>query len=1073
MERIQVNVFFIWFLAGICCVLGTAPLRLLGKASSPSLVQGILQIYYNGQWGTICSNSWYWAETNVACKQLGYDGAITYTHLGQGPDPIWLDSVNCHGGESSVDQCTHRGWGTHGCGHSQDVGIVCYTGPPVKVRLIGDVPNAGRVQLFYRGVWKNLCDSNWYSSQANVICRMAGYPDGYAVYFHHYKGSGDVWLSSSSCNGYEQFIESCTNLNWGKATCSNNSLAGVICKSGTPNVAFRLVSAQAPHAGRLEMRYYGSWKPVYFSSLFGYYHWKENSNVICRMMGYNQSIGVNELQESSESSIFRIYIDCSGLESTVEQCLLYHVSGRNSHYNSWIACKTDAGSRFTVRLMDGTSLNDGRVEIGYSGVWGTVSDMYSSWNLKAAYVVCHMLGYRNASWTGRARVLGKGFIMRIHKHCKGNETSLEYCEQYSYAWYLHHSNDVGLRCSGQEDPLTLEVRLESGDATPHSGRVGIRYGNSWSTLCYQGLDYHDVKVICRMLGYVDVDHVYAVMTPSSADGRVWLSGVECNGTEASILNCSRTGWWQTSCDHDAVVTCKTGTTAIDIRLENSSTPHSGRVGILYDSNWGTLCNKGLSTNDAKVICRMLGYDGVSHVFTIPGNGTIWLSDLECNGAEDSIVDCGHSGWWQTRNCSHDQDAAVTCKIADAPHFQIEAKDQITCCTVTLSLTKTTKSFDARLKSSYQFIVEKGREMPSPITSTNNVSIEICPAISKTVFSDAYIAAEVPTTPNNAKSFIIGDGLNYRGYHNVPLDPGCIYRVQVRVVTMAMNRKKVFGKSSFARFTTRPKIDPPEFEVTSSISINQTSAKITFIGKQQNLPRPNRWYQVVVERTYKDVFQSTKFAANHSYIAAEIPTTSSTFTIGDNAYYHGYKNPPLEPGCTYRVYLKVIIITLNEKRDISDATFVSFTTKFDGMHADTQERSKNSSNKEPLVTGLSVVMAITIVALIVYIVYNVVTKKRTKQRNGRTDNNRTTMEISDLASARAKRGESSDQQYQELNFPPQQNRTNVLRLPHNSQDIYQSLSPQTKSQNNNGYVEEQPSLAYHVANISRTAECSIV
>ena len=106
------------------------------------------------------------------------------------------------------------------------------------------------------------------------------------------------------------------------------------------------------------------------------------------------------------------------------------------------------------------------------------------------------------------------------------------------------------------DHVTLQIRLENG-TTPHSGRVSIRYGNSWSTLCYEGLDYNDVKVICRMLGYVYVNHVYAVRTPSSANSSVWFSGIECNGNEPSILNCNRIGWWQTTCEFDAVVKCKT------------------------------------------------------------------------------------------------------------------------------------------------------------------------------------------------------------------------------------------------------------------------------------------------------------------------------------------------------------------------------------------------------------------------------------------------------------------------------------------------------------------------------------
>ena len=43
-----------------------------------------------------------------------------------------------------------------------------------------------------------------------------------------------------------------------------------------------------------------------------------------------------------------------------------------------------------------------------------------------------------------------------------------------------------------------------------------------------------------------------------------------------------------------------------------------------------------------------------------------------------------------------------------------------------------------------------------------------------------------TSPNDAISFTIGDGLYYHGYYNVPLDPGCLYRVHVRIVTISMN-----------------------------------------------------------------------------------------------------------------------------------------------------------------------------------------------------------------------------------------------------------------------------------------------
>ncbi|XP_028514141.1 scavenger receptor cysteine-rich type 1 protein M130-like [Exaiptasia diaphana] len=377
---------------GIVCKYTTPPLRLLGKLSTPSVVQGILQIYFKHQWGTICDDYWDMTNTNITCKQLGYERAVRFMHLGRGSDPIWLDEVQCNGNESTLDKCPHKALGVHNCDHSEDVGIVCYTGPPVKVRLIGDVPNAGRVQLLYKGVWKNLCQGYWSSNPAKVICRMAGYPDGYAVRMHQYKGSNDVWLSSYSCNGFEPYIELCLDLIWGKATCSDNNLAGVVCKSGSPNVSYRLIGS-VPHAGRLEMRYYGSWMPVYSQNGLGL----NDAHVICRMMGYNQAI-IAFINIQERRSSYEVDMSCRGFENTTEQCgNSVSTSNNQRRETTWIVCKPHTESRFAVRFMDGMSLNEGRVEIGSSGVWGSLNERYRHrrrfrrWGLTAANIVCHSI----------------------------------------------------------------------------------------------------------------------------------------------------------------------------------------------------------------------------------------------------------------------------------------------------------------------------------------------------------------------------------------------------------------------------------------------------------------------------------------------------------------------------------------------------------------------------------------------------------------------------------------------------------------------------------------------------------
>ena len=43
----------------------------------------------------------------------------------------------------------------------------------------------------------------------------------------------------------------------------------------------------------------------------------------------------------------------------------------------------------------------------------------------------------------------------------------------------------------------------------------------------------------------------------------------------------------------------------------------------------------------------------------PGNGTIWMDDVHCNGPETSIAKCQHRGW-NVHNCGHNEDVSVSC-----------------------------------------------------------------------------------------------------------------------------------------------------------------------------------------------------------------------------------------------------------------------------------------------------------------------------------------------------------------------------------------------------------------------------
>ena len=54
-------------------------LRLMnGQVSDLPSRSGRLEIYLNSEWGTVCDDGFGITEANVACRQLGFAGALNY-----------------------------------------------------------------------------------------------------------------------------------------------------------------------------------------------------------------------------------------------------------------------------------------------------------------------------------------------------------------------------------------------------------------------------------------------------------------------------------------------------------------------------------------------------------------------------------------------------------------------------------------------------------------------------------------------------------------------------------------------------------------------------------------------------------------------------------------------------------------------------------------------------------------------------------------------------------------------------------------------------------------------------------
>ena len=91
----------------------------------------------------------------------------------------------------------------------------------------------------------------------------------------------------------------------------------------------------------------------------------------------------------------------------------------------------------------------------------------------------------------------------------------------------------------------------------------------------------------------------------------------------------------------------------------------GRVEVLYNHQWGTVCDDGWDDNDATVVCRYLGFNGSARATGSASFGqaassvSIWLDDVNCAGNEASLFDCSLRGM-VVNYCRHHEDAGVVC-----------------------------------------------------------------------------------------------------------------------------------------------------------------------------------------------------------------------------------------------------------------------------------------------------------------------------------------------------------------------------------------------------------------------------
>ncbi|XP_064304751.1 lysyl oxidase homolog 3 isoform X2 [Phalacrocorax carbo] len=453
--------------------------------------EGRVEVFYNDEWGTICDDDFTLANAHVLCRHLGFVAATGWAHsakYGKGVGRIWLDNVNCAGGEKSIGDCKHRGWGNSDCSHEEDAGVICKDEriPGFKdsnvieteqshveeVRLRPVVSGARRqlpvtegiVEVRYKDGWAQICDEGWDSQNSRVVCGMMGFPAEKKVNRNFYKQA-----KSQPKQKRREDIGSKKRL-FSERQQLNYRLHSVSC-TGTE-----------VHLSMCTFEFY-----------------RGNASAAC-------GAGMPAVVSCVPGPLF---------------------ATGNAHKKKQ---RQQQQGQPRIRLKGGAKVGEGRVEVLKNSEWGTICD--DRWNLLSASVVCRELGFGSAkeALTGARMGQGTGPIHMNEVQCLGTEKSLWSCPFKNITQEdCKHTEDAAIRCNIPYMGYENLIRL-AGGRTAFEGRVEVKRGSKWGTVCSDGWTTKEAMVACRQLGLGYSLHAVTVGAGGEAPGDTPAS----TGTGASL-----------------------------------------------------------------------------------------------------------------------------------------------------------------------------------------------------------------------------------------------------------------------------------------------------------------------------------------------------------------------------------------------------------------------------------------------------------------------------------------------------------------------------------------------------------
>lgn len=104
---------------------------------------------------------------------------------------------------------------------------------PDMIRLAdGDVPNAGRLEIYHDNSWGSVCRDEFDDIDGTVACQQLGYTRLREYYWGNQtsRGTGMIWLDDINCSSFHVRLSQCQSRRWGVTNCTHSDDISLVCE---------------------------------------------------------------------------------------------------------------------------------------------------------------------------------------------------------------------------------------------------------------------------------------------------------------------------------------------------------------------------------------------------------------------------------------------------------------------------------------------------------------------------------------------------------------------------------------------------------------------------------------------------------------------------------------------------------------------------------------------------------------------------------------------------------------------------------------------------------------------------